>query len=67
MFNIYDSDYDEMPGEFSSINEAARYILADLPHEDFLYMIGTGDGIDAVVFQGQVYYPAVLLGRPLEA
>jgi hypothetical protein len=62
MFSIYDSDYDEMPGDpFGSINEAAMYIMADLPHEDFLYMIGTGDGIDAVVFQGQVYYPEASL------
>lgn len=63
MFNIYDSDYDEMPGDFDSIEEAAVYILADLPHEDYAYMIGTGDGVDAIVFQGQVYYPEVSLGR----
>ncbi len=58
MFYVYDSDYDEMAFDpFDSINEAAMYILSDLPHEDFLYMIGTGDGIDATVFQGLVYYP----------
>jgi hypothetical protein len=57
MFNIYDSDYDEMAGDsFDSINEAAMYVLTDLPHEDFMYMIGTDGGINAVVFQSQVYY-----------
>ena len=69
MFSIYDSDYDEMPEDhpFGSINEAAMYIMADLPHEDFLYLIGTGDGINAVVFQGQVYYPEASLAGILRA
>jgi hypothetical protein len=62
MFYVYDNEYDEMPGDpFDSIGDAAMYIMADLPHEDYLYMIGSDNGIDAVVFQGQVYSPQASL------
>lgn len=55
---IYDHDYRETwTDPFDSIEEAAQYALADLPHEDYPYLIGTETGIDAIVFQGQVYYP----------
>lgn len=60
---VYDSHYvkiDDSPAgsdEFEDKDEAIGYVLNQLPHEDFVYMVGTDDGIVAIVFQGVVYVP----------
>ena len=58
MYEIYNADYQETKeGDFETIEDAAGWALSYLPTDDFVYLIGTADGVEAVVFQGQVFFP----------
>jgi hypothetical protein len=66
MFNIYEHDYTEYDEDpFDTLEQAADYILGELPHEDFVYLVGDDSGISAIVFQGTVYLPAEPVAKPV--
>jgi hypothetical protein len=58
MHKIYRSDYsDTDEGDFNSELDAIEYALKVLPSDDFVFLVGTDEGIDAIVFQGAAYIP----------
>ena len=56
MYRIYYHNYaDEDEGEFETVEAAVQHALTHLPTDDIPYMIGDDSGIEAFVFQGEVY------------
>lgn len=66
MFQIYEHDYTEhWEDPFDTLEQATDYVLAELPHEDTVYLVGDDSSIAAIVFQGTVYLPAEPVAKPV--
>jgi len=57
MSQIYNDDYTPIwEDPFATTDHAVQYALRELPSEDKMYLIGTDDGIEVIVFQGMAYW-----------